>query len=47
MDLLGNSIEDLFQKQNRDLSPKTILMIGMQMVLINFFKNLKNRSSMK
>jgi len=33
MDFLGKSIEDLFNQQKRLFSPKTILMIGMQMVI--------------
>lgn len=32
MDLLGSSIEDLFNKFIRNFTAKTILMIGMQMV---------------
>jgi hypothetical protein len=34
MDLLGKSIEDLFNQNNRNFSKKTILMIGMQIVNI-------------
>lgn len=32
MDLLGESLEDLFAKRKRKLSIKTILMIGIQMI---------------
>lgn len=32
MDLLGKSIEDLFHMHKRVFSPKTIIMLGMQMV---------------
>jgi len=32
MDLLWKSIEDLYHQQKKVFSPKTILMLGMQMV---------------
>ncbi len=41
MDLLGKSIEDLFNEKKKLFSHKTILMIGMQMVII-FIYCLKN-----
>ena len=37
MDLLGKSIEDIFHQYKRVFSPKTILMLGMQMVSEIFF----------
>lgn len=37
MDLLGSSIEDLFNKFLRNFTAKTILMIGMQMVNLNIY----------
>jgi serine/threonine protein kinase len=32
MDLLGKSLEDLFVDRNKKFSPKTVLMIGEQMI---------------